>query len=147
MRRRSGQRCSFRSPSPSTRLLLNNKIVTPRTMLSKTLSPPQWLLILLLTFVYASTTVVALASPASRTVLVTGGAGYIGSHTCLELLESKDYNVVVVDNLDNSSEESLRRVRELTNCDPDRLHFRPCDVRDKSGINKGENSVGLSTRD
>ncbi len=90
---------------------------------------------------------VALASPASRTVLVTGGAGYIGSHTCLELLESKDYNVVVVDNLDNSSEESLRRVRELTNCDPDRLHFRPCDVRDKSGINKGENSVGLSTRD
>ena len=106
-------------------------------MLSRALSPPQWFLILLLTFVYASTTV-ALASPSTRTVLVTGGAGYIGSHTCLELLEAKGYNVVVVDNLDNSSEESLRRVRELTKCDPDRLQFRLCDVRDKSGLKKGE---------
>ena len=42
----------------------------------------------------------AAATP-SRTVLVTGGAGYIGSHTCLELLETPDYRVVVVDNLDN----------------------------------------------
>ena len=58
--------------------------------------------------------------------MVTGGAGYIGSHTCLELLLQKDeenesddnernyrYKVIVVDNLDNSSEESLRRVRQL----------------------------------
>ena len=46
-------------------------------------------------------------------VLVTGGAGYIGSHTCLELLGS-GYGVVVVDNLCNSSAKSLDRVRELT---------------------------------
>lgn len=46
-------------------------------------------------------------------VLVTGGAGYIGSHTCLELLES-GHQVTVVDNLSNSSEESLRRVETLT---------------------------------
>ena len=46
-------------------------------------------------------------------VLVTGGAGYIGSHTCLELLDS-GYEVVVVDNLCNSEEESLKRVREIT---------------------------------
>jgi len=46
-------------------------------------------------------------------VLVTGGAGYIGSHTCLELLES-GHQVTVVDNLSNSSEESLRRVEKLT---------------------------------
>jgi FlaA1/EpsC-like NDP-sugar epimerase len=72
-----------------------------------------------------------------RTVLVTGGAGYIGSHTCLELLEAMNYNVVVVDNLDNSSEESLRRVQSLTNCDPDRLQFRHCDIRDKDGLEKG----------
>ena len=41
-------------------------------------------------------------------ILVTGGAGYIGSHTCVELLNA-GYEVVVVDNLSNSSEESLRR--------------------------------------
>ncbi|VVS91872.1 UDP-glucose 4-epimerase GalE [Desulfoluna spongiiphila] len=46
-------------------------------------------------------------------VLITGGAGYIGSHTCLELLES-GHQVTVVDNLSNSSEESLRRVEALT---------------------------------
>ena len=44
-------------------------------------------------------------------ILVSGGAGYIGSHTCLELLNA-GYEVSVVDNLDNSSEESLRRVQE-----------------------------------
>lgn len=46
-------------------------------------------------------------------VLVTGGAGYIGSHTCLALLET-GHSVTVVDNLSNSSRESLRRVEELT---------------------------------
>lgn len=45
-------------------------------------------------------------------VLVTGGAGYIGSHACLALLED-GHDIVVLDNLSNSSEESLRRVREL----------------------------------
>ena len=45
-------------------------------------------------------------------ILVTGGAGYIGSHTCLELLKD-GYEVVVVDNLANSKEESLKRVQEL----------------------------------
>ncbi|MFT5234187.1 MAG: UDP-glucose 4-epimerase [Candidatus Krumholzibacteriia bacterium] len=47
------------------------------------------------------------------TILVTGGAGYIGSHTCLELLKA-GHEVVVVDNLDNSVEESLHRVRTLS---------------------------------
>ncbi len=46
-------------------------------------------------------------------ILVTGGAGYIGSHTCIELLQA-GYEVVVVDNLANSKEESLKRVQELT---------------------------------
>ena len=46
-------------------------------------------------------------------VLVTGGAGYIGSHTCVELLES-GYNVIVIDNLCNSNPKSLERVQELT---------------------------------
>ena len=46
-------------------------------------------------------------------ILVTGGAGYIGSHTCVELLNA-GYEIVVVDNLSNSSAESLRRVQEIT---------------------------------
>ena len=49
-------------------------------------------------------------------ILVTGGAGYIGSHTCVELLNS-GYDIVVLDNLDNSSEKSLERVKELTGKD------------------------------
>ena len=47
------------------------------------------------------------------TILVTGGAGYIGSHTCVELLNA-GYDVVVVDNLCNSCRESLKRVEEIT---------------------------------
>lgn len=46
-------------------------------------------------------------------ILVTGGAGYIGSHTCVELLNA-GYEVVVIDNLYNSSEEALRRVEKIT---------------------------------
>lgn len=46
-------------------------------------------------------------------ILVTGGAGYIGSHTCVELLEA-DYEVVIVDNLSNSSSEAVKRVEQIT---------------------------------
>ena len=45
-------------------------------------------------------------------ILVTGGAGFIGSHTCVELLDA-GYEVIVVDNLCNSSQESLRRVEKI----------------------------------
>lgn len=58
-------------------------------------------------------------------ILVTGGAGYIGSHTCLELLNA-DYEVLVLDNLSNSSEESLHRVQQLTNR---KLTFIKGDIR------------------
>lgn len=66
------------------------------------------------------------------TVLVTGGAGYIGSHTCLELLES-GYDVVVIDNLCNSSRESLNRVMQLTG---KQILFYEGDVRDKELLRK-----------
>ena len=46
-------------------------------------------------------------------ILVSGGAGYIGSHTCVELIQA-GYDIVVADNLSNSSEESLRRVEKIT---------------------------------
>ncbi|MBR5472656.1 MAG: SDR family NAD(P)-dependent oxidoreductase, partial [Clostridia bacterium] len=46
-------------------------------------------------------------------ILLTGGAGYIGSHTCVEMLNA-GYDVIVVDNLNNSSVESLNRVEKIT---------------------------------
>ena len=63
-------------------------------------------------------------------ILVTGGAGYIGSHTCVELLQA-GHQVTVVDNLCNASEESLRRVMELTGRP---LAFHRADLRDKAGM-------------
>ena len=98
-------------------------------------------LLISLIFSTHTTSIFALAAASpQRTVLVTGGAGYIGSHTCLELLNMPDeqYKVVVVDNLDNSSEESLKRVKDLTGCDPKRLEFRNCDIRDRDGLRKGK---------
>jgi UDP-glucose 4-epimerase len=65
-------------------------------------------------------------------ILVSGGAGYIGSHTVLELLE-QDYNVTVVDNLSNSSEESLRRVEKLTD---KKVHFHEFDLRDQGRLDQ-----------
>ena len=66
------------------------------------------------------------------TILVTGGAGYIGSHTCVELLEA-GYDVVVVDNLCNSSKEALRRVEEITG---KKVKFYENDIADKSAMKK-----------
>ena len=63
-------------------------------------------------------------------LLVTGGAGYIGSHTCVELL-STGAEVVVVDNLCNSSEESLRRVEKITGKS---VKFYNCNILDESGL-------------
>lgn len=63
-------------------------------------------------------------------ILVTGGAGYIGSHTCVELLNA-GYEVVVVDNLCNSSEESLKRVEEITG---KTLKFYRADLLDRDAM-------------
>lgn len=63
-------------------------------------------------------------------ILVTGGAGYIGSHACLELLEA-GYRVTVVDNLSNASRESLNRVEELTGKE---IAFFQVDLLDKERL-------------
>ena len=65
-------------------------------------------------------------------VLVTGGAGYIGSHTCVELLNS-GYGVVVVDNFANSSPESVKRVEKITG---KKVALYEADVRDKAALDK-----------
>lgn len=65
-------------------------------------------------------------------ILVTGGAGYIGSHTCVELLES-GYEVIVVDNLSNSKEIALDRVKEITGKN---LKFYKIDLLNKDELEK-----------
>ena len=65
-----------------------------------------------------------------KTTLVTGGAGYIGSHTLIELINN-NFDVVVVDNLVNSSRESLRRVEQITGHE---IPFIEADVRDQSAL-------------
>ena len=64
-------------------------------------------------------------------VLVTGGTGYIGSHTCVELIEA-GYDVVVLDNLSNSSEASLKRVEEITGKS---VKFYKGDILDRDILN------------
>ncbi len=90
-------------------------------------------------------------------ILVTGGAGYIGSHTCIELINA-GYDVVVVDNLCNSSEESLKRVEQITKV---KIPFYKVDILDEEGLDKifskediecvihfaGLKAVGESVRD
>ncbi len=63
-------------------------------------------------------------------ILITGGAGYIGSHTCLQLLAS-GYQIVVVDNLSNSSEESIIRVKKISGKEFPFIH---ADIRDKQAL-------------
>lgn len=65
-------------------------------------------------------------------ILTTGGAGYIGSHTCIELMKA-GYDVVVVDNLDNSSDKSLERVEKIAGKS---VKFYKEDVRDKDALRK-----------
>lgn len=64
-------------------------------------------------------------------ILVTGGAGYIGSHTCVELLEN-DYEVVILDNLYNSSEKAVNRIEKITN---KKVTFYKTDLLNKEEMN------------
>ena len=64
------------------------------------------------------------------TILITGGAGYIGSHTCLQMLEA-GYDIVVLDNFVNSQEESLKRVKKISG---KQFPFIQADIRDKQAM-------------
>lgn len=68
----------------------------------------------------------------TNTILITGGAGYIGSHTLIELLRA-GFDLVVVDNLSNSKQEALRRVERISG---KALKFYPLDVRDREGLTR-----------
>ncbi|MEF2846481.1 MAG: SDR family NAD(P)-dependent oxidoreductase, partial [Eggerthellaceae bacterium] len=67
----------------------------------------------------------------SQTILVTGGAGFIGSHTCVELLE-QGYNVVILDDLSNSSSVAVDRIRELTGASTKNLTFIKGSILDRA---------------
>lgn len=72
-------------------------------------------------------------------ILITGGCGYIGSHTCIEMLGA-GYHIVVLDNYYNAKPEALRRVKELAGKD---FPFYECDIRDEAGLRKifSENKI------
>ena len=65
-------------------------------------------------------------------ILITGGCGYIGSHTCIEMLKA-GYDIVVIDNYYNAKPEALKRVKELSGKD---FPFYECDIRDAAGLRK-----------
>ena len=65
-----------------------------------------------------------------KTILVTGGTGFIGSHTCVELIE-RGYDVAVLDNLCNSKTESLNRIERITGTRP---RFYEADIRDREAL-------------
>ena len=65
-------------------------------------------------------------------IKIIGGAGYIGSHTCVELLNN-GYEVVVYDNLSNSSKEAIRRVEQITSKS---ITFIEGDIRDETAVCK-----------
>ena len=66
------------------------------------------------------------------TILVTGGTGYIGSHTCVALIQA-GYDVVVLDNLYNSNKVVLDRIKEITGTKP---KFYETDILDRAGLDK-----------
>ena len=75
-----------------------------------------------------------LGKPANETcVLVTGGAGFIGSHTCVELMNA-GYRAVIVDDLSNSSETAVERIRTITGADEERLEFVKASILDRDAL-------------
>lgn len=67
-----------------------------------------------------------------KTILVTGGTGFIGSHTCVELLQA-GYNVIILDNLVNSKESSIDRIKQITDRD---VKFYKTDLLDFEGTKR-----------
>ena len=74
-------------------------------------------------------------SPEDTLVLVTGGAGFIGSHTCVELIES-GYSVAILDDLSNSSRIAVDRIRVITGADEQRCMFVEASILDRDALEK-----------
>ncbi|MBA2613917.1 MAG: UDP-glucose 4-epimerase GalE [Bacteroidetes bacterium] len=79
-----------------------------------------------------------------QTIVVTGGAGYIGSHTIIELLTKTNFKVVSIDNFSNSTEAAYKRIKEITGKDFDALNFDLCDEQQiHSQLSKIKDIIGI----
>jgi UDP-glucose 4-epimerase len=65
---------------------------------------------------------------------VTGGLGYIGSHTVVELLDKRDEKVIIVDNQDNSNVKVLERIKQMTGKDDDYIKYFDLNICDKQAM-------------
>ena len=80
----------------------------------------------------------------SKTILITGGAGYIGSHTIIELLENTDYNVISIDNYSNSSAKTFQRIEKITGKKVINYLIDLCDSKSLETVFENEkNIVGI----
>lgn len=94
-----------------------------------------------------------------KSIIVTGGAGYIGSHTIIELLEKTNYQIISIDNFSNSSEETYARIEQITGktfakfnidlCDLNKLSLALCSIENIAGVIHfaAFKAVGESTED
>lgn len=79
-----------------------------------------------------------------QTIIVTGGAGYIGSHTIIELLQNTNYNVVSVDNFSNSNATSYDRIKAITNKNFDTINIDLCNLESiNSHLSNYKNIMGI----
>lgn len=79
-----------------------------------------------------------------ETIIVTGGAGYIGSHTIIELLEQTNYNIISIDNFSNSNKETFERIEKITGKTIRNLNVDICDFESlELAINSVNNIVGI----
>lgn len=80
----------------------------------------------------------------AKTILVTGGAGYIGSHTIIELLENTNYNVISIDNYSNSSAKTFLRIKKITGKKVVNYDIDLCDLKSVEAIfEKEKNIIGI----
>lgn len=80
----------------------------------------------------------------AKTILVTGGAGYIGSHTIIELLENTNYNVISIDNYSNSSAKTFLRIEKITGKKVVNYEIDLCDLKSVEAIfEKEKNIIGI----